>query len=356
MIIKLLTHLSILRNTAFVVIFLISIKSYAQPYKYAQIHKIPLDSIPIGFTASSQLVVFANQVLRSYDQITIPVQQKSLAYQITAPRKVIINPSLGTAISWPDSMFNQINTFGYDFEHWPYTPDSEQADPTIASQEAQNFARMHGLTYNLGPDLQYASTAGPQMAVYADGFTLQLQKLQHDPKLFSDTLKALSSRIRSSNPDIKIWVQIGAQVSGVNRSVTEMLIAADSASNYADGIDIFYGTAVDTLKQFIYALRGTTARVISGGINQPISSTLLQNYPNPFNLETEIDFNLAANSFVTLKVFDLMGKEVKTLMKGNKQAGYYTYHFDATGLASGIYYYRLTASGFAQSKKFILLK
>jgi len=326
----------------------------------------PLDSIPIAFTASFQLVSYANQVLRSSDQILILESQQSLASLIPLPKKSIASPSLGSAINWPDSMFNQINVFGYDFEHWPFTPDSEQTNPVSSSQRALSFARQHGLSYNLGPDLQYASTVGPQMAVYADGFALQLQKLQHDPQLFTDTLKALASRIRATNPNIKIWAQIGAQVSGVTRTVQEMRIAADSACLYADGIDIFYGTAVDTLMRFISSLRGVSTGIHLLEINVPERIELLQNFPNPFNPSTSFSFNLQSQSLVTLKVFDFIGKEVAMVVSEELSAGHYSRQWNAENLSSGVYFYRLfvvpnnikdgQAGTFSETKKLVLIR
>ena len=324
------------------VLFLSIAFSQTQGMRTDRSQAISLDSIPIAFTISPQLMSFANHVLRSSDQVLIPVSQRYLASLIPLAKKSISNPSLGAAINWPDSMFNQINVFGYDFEHWPYTPDSEQANPVSSSQRALSFVRQHGLLYNLGPDLEYASTVGPQMAIYADGFALQLQKLQHNPQLFTDTLKALASRIRHINPKIKIWAQIGAQVSGVTRNLQEMLIAADSARFYADGIDIFYGTAVDTLMQFISKLRGTSTAIHTIETNVPERIELLQNYPNPFNPSTSFSFSLPSKSIVTLKVFTLLGKEVATIVSEELSAGNYSRLWNAEYLSSGTYVYRLS--------------
>lgn len=359
-------NLLLLTYLIFGVLFFSPDISQAQWMRIERTQAIPSDSIPIAFTASFQLVSYANQVLRSSDQILIPESQQSLASLIPLPKKSIASPSLGSAINWPDSMLNQINVFGYDFEHWPFTPDSEQTNPVSSSQRALSFARQHGLLYNLGPDLEYASTVGPQMAVYADGFALQLQKLQHDPHLFTDTLKALVSRIRATNPNIKIWAQIGAQVSGVTRTVQEMRIAADSACLYADGIDIFYGTAVDTLIRFISSLRGVSAGIHLLEINVPERIELLQNFPNPFNLSTTITFSVGTYSYTSLQVYDVLWREVATIFSGELPAGSYSKQWNAEYLSSGVYFYRLSvmpnniqggqASTFSETKKLVLLR
>ena len=84
--------------------------------------------------------------------------------------------------------------------------------------------------------------------------------------------------------------------------------------------------------------------------------TLDQNYPNPFNPQTQINFNLPVGADVSLKVFDLLGREVATLVNGPRSAGGNTISFNAAGLASGTYIYRLEAAGHAAEKQMILLK
>ncbi len=83
---------------------------------------------------------------------------------------------------------------------------------------------------------------------------------------------------------------------------------------------------------------------------------LLQNYPNPFNPVTNISFVTSRSSFVSLKVYDVLGREVAALVNEEKQAGTYSIQFDGSNLASGIYYYRMKAGDFTATKKSILLK
>ncbi|HEY9167605.1 MAG TPA: glycoside hydrolase family 3 C-terminal domain-containing protein [Candidatus Kryptonia bacterium] len=80
------------------------------------------------------------------------------------------------------------------------------------------------------------------------------------------------------------------------------------------------------------------------------------NFPNPFNPETDISYWLKARSYVTLKVFDVLGREVASLVDRVENAGYYTLRFDASRLASGIYFYQLRAGKFMSVKKMLLLK
>jgi hypothetical protein len=88
----------------------------------------------------------------------------------------------------------------------------------------------------------------------------------------------------------------------------------------------------------------------------PKEFTLEQNYPNPFNPVTIIHYSLPVNCWVTLKVYNMLGQRVETLIEKQEEAGYKSIEFDASGLASGIYTYRLTVGTYTDVKKLILLK
>ncbi|HAY33641.1 MAG TPA: T9SS type A sorting domain-containing protein [Ignavibacteria bacterium] len=97
---------------------------------------------------------------------------------------------------------------------------------------------------------------------------------------------------------------------------------------------------------------------LSGFVNIGVPNTfkLSQNYPNPFNPSTRIDFALPNNSNVILKIYDLTGKEVETVLNDFRTAGYYTVNFNASNLASGIYYYKLTAGNDIAVNKMVVVK
>jgi hypothetical protein len=95
-------------------------------------------------------------------------------------------------------------------------------------------------------------------------------------------------------------------------------------------------------------------KISSGKFN--IEYELCQNYPNPFNPSTTIDFSVRENSIVLLKVYDMLGTEVATLVNERKEPGNYSVEFNAANLPSGIYVYKLVAGNFVDAKKLILLK
>jgi len=110
----------------------------------------------------------------------------------------------------------------------------------------------------------------------------------------------------------------------------------------------------DIMKTLI--MHYTSATSISYQTNTAADFNLYQNYPNPFNPSTNLEFGISKLGFVTLKVYDIMGKEVATLVNSELKPGTYKYKFDASDLAGGTYFYRLTSDGFTETKRMILLK
>jgi hypothetical protein len=95
---------------------------------------------------------------------------------------------------------------------------------------------------------------------------------------------------------------------------------------------------------------------VTGGKQIPTHFALMQNYPNPFNPITTISFDLPAKSTVSLKVYDIIGKEVMTLADEEYEAGSYAVQADFTNLASGMYLYRIKSGTFTDVKKMVLMR
>jgi photosystem II stability/assembly factor-like uncharacterized protein len=96
--------------------------------------------------------------------------------------------------------------------------------------------------------------------------------------------------------------------------------------------------------------------VTISGSTIPREYKLEQNYPNPFNPATNFEFRIADFGFVTLKVYDMQGKEIRTIVSENLKAGVYKASFDGSRLSSGVYYYELTAGNFKETRKMLLVK
>jgi hypothetical protein len=148
---------------------------------------------------------------------------------------------------------------------------------------------------------------------------------QSIPKTFSATLDAA-------------WIAAHCQYA--------VLVYRDSTSAlyYSEITQAFKGNVV-----------GTTGVSPAGG-QIPEVFGLSQNYPNPFNPSTTIAYELPIRSHVTLKVFDLLGCEVATLVDGPEEPGYKSLQFDASDLVSGVYFYRIVAGGFVSTRRMLLLK
>jgi len=139
-------------------------------------------------------------------------------------------------------------------------------------------------------------------------------------------------------------------------------------TNISDGFDPIY-EAFDLIvnEPYIFAgrrNRGVWRRLLSEVVTSveltddqiPKDFTLKQNYPNPFNPTTKIEYSIPSESFVELKVYDVLGNEVASLVNEQQQAGVYRADFNASELSSGVYFYKLQTESFIDTKKMILLR
>jgi hypothetical protein len=112
----------------------------------------------------------------------------------------------------------------------------------------------------------------------------------------------------------------------------------------------------DTLKFLISNKTGSWTKEILIGYELPKEFKLEQNYPNPFNPETRICYQVPETKQISLKVYDILGREVMTLVDGKQEAGYYEIKFNGKNLSSGIYIYRLIGENVNLVKKMMFLK
>jgi hypothetical protein len=145
--------------------------------------------------------------------------------------------------------------------------------------------------------------------------------------------------------------------------------AGDSNAIYNDPADtnnpgMALYPSMGTVRNDMGAYGGPLRKILSNqiiGIHQISSSVpnayaLKQNYPNPFNPKTVISYQLLVNSYAVLTIFDILGKEVAVLVNQKQQPGSYNVDWDASNYPSGIYFYKLEAGNFSQTKKMILIK
>lgn len=137
------------------------------------------------------------------------------------------------------------------------------------------------------------------------------------------------------------------KVPSINSSKCRLIITSQSSSSINDTSNSLFSIE--------------TTNYVEGSINKPQSFSLEQNYPNPFNPTTTINYQIPNSSFVTIKIYDVLGKEINTLVNGQKFRGEYSITWNGKDILgndvpSGIYFYSIQAGEFAQIKKMVLLK
>jgi len=144
------------------------------------------------------------------------------------------------------------------------------------------------------------------------------------------------------------WTEVNTNLTSTN--VRSLIITSDGAG----GKYLFAGTINGGIWRRPLADMITSVQVSKKDI--PKTFKLFQNYPNPFNPRTTIHFLLPSKSHVTLRVYDILGQELETLINEEREAGMYILQYDGLNLTSGIYFYRLQAGSYSETKKLILLK
>ena len=155
-------------------------------------------------------------------------------------------------------------------------------------------------------------------------------------------------RTNNLNGAIQQWNKIGFITGNGNSNSPKDYSFID---NPAIGSKYYY-----RLKQIDSDGQTEYSNIISIDLNIPNQYALYQNYPNPFNPTTNITYSLPADGMVSLKIYNVLGSEVTTLVNENQKAGVYTIPFYAVDLASGIYICKITANNFISSIKMILMK
>jgi hypothetical protein len=129
--------------------------------------------------------------------------------------------------------------------------------------------------------------------------------------------------------------------------------------NVANGTTYYYKLHVEDINGGVHVYNVDGAIVVRSatpGAGLVSEYSLAQNFPNPFNSQTVFNFALPVNDHVTLKVFDLLGREVATVVDRNMDAGVHAVNWSAEGLATGVYVYKITTNGYSDTKKLLFLK
>jgi hypothetical protein len=203
-----------------------------------------------------------------------------------------------------------------------------------------------------------------------------LRGVDNAPFAFADTLasgrKFVLSNLLGNDDDIEttrqhLMVQVISSSTGTTDSVGILTFPNTAVNGWIDTIIYRVGEIRSIVDDTLWG--GTVRSILTldtmittTPVGRTVSSTpnifaLNQNYPNPFNPSTTISFTLAQNGFTTLKIYDVLGREVATLVNGDRKAGVVnTVTFNASKLSSGVYFSRLVSSASVQVKKLVLMK
>ncbi len=175
-----------------------------------------------------------------------------------------------------------------------------------------------------------------------------------------------SSAYLHNNLAIKIekglsWVDespsSGTIAPGGNQNVNVMFNTTGlSIGSYSGVLKVNSNDPITPVKNVGIRLIVGVVGVQNNSLGIPTQFELAQNYPNPFNPTTKINFAIPKESFVTLKIYDILGKEVTRLVNENKLPGYYNVDFNASDFASGLYFYKIEAGSFSETKRMLLVK
>lgn len=198
--------------------------------------------------------------------------------------------------------------------------------------------------------LLQSTIARGQRPLYFPGIFGRLETTYHDQKIATPDTNLVIHRMIDrvlTRPVYLAWSRSGS------RALEPTLTGWFKVTRGDSSTQVLHSNAI-TISPEPVLLEPTSSIGVDESAQVPLAYSLYQNYPNPFNPSTTIQFSIPSSQFVTLKVYDLLGREIATLVNEELNPGEYSIVLDATGLASGIYFYRLSASSFIETKKMLI--
>ncbi|MBM4157567.1 MAG: T9SS type A sorting domain-containing protein [Ignavibacteria bacterium] len=225
--------------------------------------------------------------------------------------------------------------------------DSRYGNSKNSTQSYFNLTPSFNLAGKINPRLEYAVKFATETGY--DYVRIQISTNN------GSTWTSIASRYTttfSSQPSyigVKYWVYDQINLSPyIGQTIKLRFYLYTDAGTPGDGIYI------DNFR--IVEYKDTLTNISNTGSTVPQTYSLYQNYPNPFNPITTIKFDLPKNTFITLRIYDILGRNIKTLVNEHLNAGSYSLDFDASGLASGSYFYRIETPDYTDIKKMFLVK
>jgi len=200
--------------------------------------------------------------------------------------------------------------------------------------------------------LLQSTIARGQRPLYFPGIFDRLETTYHDQKMVTPDTNLVIHRMIdrvSTQPVYLVWSRSGGRALEPALTGWFKVIHGDSS------IEVLHSSAV-TINPEPVLLEPSSSTGVDENVQVPLTYSLEQNYPNPFNSSTTIRFSLPRREHVMLKVFNVNGREVATLVDGKLEAGEHHFLFDTRGLASGVYFYQIETPSFSQTRKAVLMR
>ena len=286
---------------------------------------------------------------------------------IDAPAGVELN--IGVAPGNSSSVSDTLKNFAVTLENGEtyvaiangvLDPNSYASNPDGRSTAFTLFIKTMARESGTGSDVDFfvlhGATDAPTVDVIARGIATLVNDAAYGDITDYITVPAgtytLDLTLADGNTLVQSYVADLSGLGGGSAVVFASGFLTPGNNQNGNSFGLFFALGDGTVGQFP---EGVTSIDNISGVT-PSNYSLEQNYPNPFNPSTTINFTIQNSEFVTLKVYNILGSEVATLVNENLSAGAYTFNFDAQSLASGIYLYELNAGNFREIKKMNLLK
>ena len=265
--------------------------------------------------------------------------------KITIYQRAISSGNARVELSNVSAVTSQGQTLSIPLKSFDYTKDADLSDPWqyLQTEDSSAIAGVNSVSLNLSVTLSNAKADSVQMPAQTAENVLtptELDIYNGGELIYTRTL---------SGKDAIINKQIEFPIPGGTLLGLKPVVKFSTKNN--QDADVKFSTIENTISTM-----QSSIQQLASNTPAPTSFSLHQNYPNPFNPTTIISYDLPTSGQVILKVYDILGKEVATLYNGNQNAGTYNVSFDATKLASGVYFYQLRSGNYSSIKKMVLLK